>query len=326
MLQTFGEVAENEDHVGLSFRDTARWTVPEELRRSSRTANTPFDTTALLLGDGEVGPVMLFLAVQPGFTPPDAPAHGHASDNFRLSARGVLPMGPESYDEGEFRFQRGWKPYPSDNYAHGPEGGWTVLCFADRRGVKVRHVSQSAPTHSAGDARLAAWLGITGGLTSDDPADMAGASALATTLGDFRKPFQNGSYADADSWPRIDESTHAAGSLLGDLERGPVLVLASTGAGGLASSGFTVETEVFHLVVRGSCTVDGAEQVAGDMLVQRPGFPMGPVVAGPDGAEILALFGDRRGATPARPDTLRGWPTILQTITSELGETLASRA
>jgi hypothetical protein len=325
MLQTFGEVMENGNHVGLSFRATDRWTVPDDLVSSSRTADTPFDSTALLLGDAVMGPVLLFLAVQPGFTPPDAPAHGHASDNFRISLRGILPMGPESYDEGEFRFQRGWKPYPSDNYAHGPEGGWTVLCFADRRGMRVRHVSPDAPTHAAGDAKLAAWLGIRSDLTSDDPADTAGPSALTTTLGEFRKPFLNGSYADSGEWPRIDETTRAAGALLGDVSRGPVMILSTTSAGGRASGGLTVGTEVFHLVVRGSCTIDGVEQLPGDMYVQRAGTPMGPVVAGPEGVDELIVLGDRREAVPVLPNGLHGWPTVIRSLTSDLAETLADR-
>ncbi|MBB5138410.1 hypothetical protein HNP84_008164 [Thermocatellispora tengchongensis] len=326
MLQTFGEVIENGDHVGLSFRATDRWTVPEDLRSSARTADTPFDSTALLLGDAVRGPVLLFLAVQPGFTPPDAPAHGHASDNFRLSLRGVLPMGPESYGEGEFRFQRGWKPYPSDNYAHGPEGGWTVLCFADRRGMRVRHVSPDAPSHSAGDAKLADWLGVKGDLTSDDPADTAGPSALATTLGVFRKPFLNGSYAESDEWPRVDETTRTVGALMGDPECGPVIIVSTTSAGGCASGGLTAGTEVFHLVVRGSCTIGGVDHVAGDMRVQRPGAHMGPIIAGPEGVDELIVLGDRRNAVPSLPETLRGWPTVIESLTFHLAETLSSRS
>jgi hypothetical protein len=321
-LKTFGDVSEYADHVALSFNATERWSVPDELRASARTANTPFDTTALLIGDSMRGPLLLFLAVQPGFRPPDAEAHGHASDNFRISARGMLPMGSEQYREGEFRFQRGWKPYASDNYAHGEDGGWTMLCFGDRRGARVRHVDPDAPAHTQGDAKLAAWLGIDGDLTSDDPEDTAGPSALATSLGEFRKPHLNGSYAEAGEWPRADEATRAMSALMGDRESGPMIILSRTEPGALASGAFTVGTEVFHLVVRGSCAIGGVEQVAGDMRVQRPGVPIEPIAAGPEGVDELIVLGDRRGAIPDLMGDTQGWPTIIGPVGAELAEVL----
>lgn len=321
-LKTFGQVSDHDDHVEFSFLETNRWTVPADLKSSARTANTPFDTTALLLGDETAGPLVLFLSVHPGFNPPDAPAHGHASDNFRMSALGVLPMGPESYGAGEFRFQRGWKPYPSDNYAHGPDGGWTVLCFGDRRGVKTRYVSPKAPTHAAGDAKLAEWLGIKGDLNSDDLADTAGPSALITNVADFKKPFLNGSYSASKEWPQIDPYTNSAGALMGHQEHGPVLILSSTVAGAQAASQFTVDTEVFHFVSRGGCTIGGVEQKAGDMWVQRSGRPMGPIVAGDDGVEELVVLGDRRYAMPASTPALQGWPATLTPLITELSRSL----
>ncbi len=321
-LKTFAKVEEHQDHVTLRFEATDLWTVPDDLISSGRTANTPFDTTALLLGDETKGPLLLFLSVEPGFSPPDSPAHGHASDNFRLSARGVLPMGPEKYGPGEFRFQRGWKPYPSDNYAHGPDGGWSMLCFADRRGVKTRYVSPSAPTHAAGDAKFAAWLGIKGDLESDDPADAPGSSALVTNVGQLRKPFLNGSFAASSDWPAVNEFTNVAGALMGDPSCGPMIVLASTKPGGWAASEFSVDTELFHLVVRGRCSIGGVSQRCGDMWVQRPGSSVGPVIAGPEGVDELIILGDRRGSLPRFVDQAQGWPKEIAPLMGELTETL----
>jgi hypothetical protein len=321
-LKTFAEVEERHDHVTFSFAATDRWVVPEDLISSGRTANTPFDTTALLLGDETKGPLLLFLSVEPGFSPPDSPAHGHASDNFRLSARGVLPMGPEKYGPGEFRFQRGWKPYPSDNYAHGPDGGWSMLCFADRRGVKTRYVSPSAPTHAAGDAKFAAWLGIRGDLTSDDPADAPGPSALVTNVGPLRKPFLSGSFAAAENWPAVGEFSNVGAALMGDPECGPMLILASTKPGGRAASEFSVDTELFHMVVRGECSIGGVGYGCGDVRVQRPGSPVGPIIAGPGGVDEVIILGDRRGSAPRFVDQAEGWPTAIEPLLRELSETL----
>src|SRR5260370_25666960 len=95
------------------------------------------------LGDPERGPVIRMMAMPPGLSTDgedgkSAPPHGHASDNFRIALRGALRMGARSYGSGEFRLQQGWKPYGPDTVAEGPDGGWEMLMFADRRGMRMR--------------------------------------------------------------------------------------------------------------------------------------------------------------------------------------------
>ena len=67
-------------------------------------------------------------------------AHAHASDNWRISVRGTTNMGRDTYEQGQFRFHDGGVPYASDNFAWGPEGGYGIIVFADRRGFAIRPV------------------------------------------------------------------------------------------------------------------------------------------------------------------------------------------
>jgi len=102
------------------------------------------------------------------------------------------------------------------------------------------------------------------------------------------------------------------------------MVLARTRPGAVAAGAFRVDTEVFHMVVRGSASIGGAEQLAGDMRVQRPGSPLDTVVAGPEGVDELIVFGDRRGATPEFLGDTVGWPSVVVALRAELAQELAA--
>jgi len=49
-------------------------------------------------------------------------------------------MGRDTYEQGQFRFHDGGGPYASDNFAWGPDGGYGIIMFADRRGFAIRPV------------------------------------------------------------------------------------------------------------------------------------------------------------------------------------------
>jgi hypothetical protein len=308
MHRALGDFAGGEGYIDLSFREPQRWATMAT--DNSRVAGTAVSGTAVLLGDDDHGPVLLFLALEPNVAPPDAPAHGHASDTWRMSLRGVLPMGPDSYAPGEFRFQQGWKPYASDNYAHGPEGGWTALLFGDRRGMRVRHVHHEGPAITPTDRALAAWLGIEGDLVADDPSVAPGPSSLVTTLDDQRTGARlNGSFADADDWVPFEWGTIAAGAL-GHHESGPLIVLARVRPGARPLSSCTFDTEVFRLVARGSHVLDGRTYETGDMRVQASGTRFGPAAAGREGVDEIVVIADRRAIVPGAVDDA-GWARAL---------------
>jgi hypothetical protein len=322
MLQALGDFTGGDRYVDLSFREPQRWATMST--SSSRVAGTAVASTAVTFGDPRSGPVLLCLALAPGVRPPDAPAHGHASDTWRMSLLGTLPMGPDSYDAGEFRFQQGWKPYASDNYANGPEGGWSALVFGDRRGMRIRHVRHDGPAITPTDRMLAEWLGIHGDLVSEEDAHAPGPSSLATTLDDARTGARiNGSFADADAWRGGDGIRLAAGAM-GDRATGPVVLLTRVDAGRPTLGRCRIASDVVRLSVRGSCAIDGREYVAGDMRAQSGGTPLGNAIAGPDGLDEVIVVADRRHLEPAAVAD-EAWAQALGAVLDDVNVRLAER-
>ncbi len=121
-------------HIDVDFRDTASWNPLEETGR----------ILPIMIGDEEAGPLVVLSCFPPmDEQMPLSFAHAHASDNWRISIRGTTNMGRDAYEEGQFRFHDGGVPYPCDNYAWGPEGGFGIIMFADRRGFAIRPVKES---------------------------------------------------------------------------------------------------------------------------------------------------------------------------------------
>ena len=95
----------------------------------------------MMVGDDQSGPFVVLSYVEPSEEPmPLSFAHAHASDNWRISVRGTTNMGRDTYEQGQFRFHDGGVPYASDNFAWGPDGGYGIIMFADRRGFANRPV------------------------------------------------------------------------------------------------------------------------------------------------------------------------------------------
>ena len=304
-------VAAEGGRIHLSFNRTATWESPFGLAG-----------TFVALGDEQVGPLMFFLALPPGQELEKDPPHAHASDNWRITLKGSMPMGPDTYGTGEFRFQQGWKPYGYDHPAVGPEGGWTALMFADRRGLRMRHVHKATAPSSPQPVEVATaeWTGIVGDVRSDDPAEGSGPSALVTSFGHVRGSHLDGGFSAAGRWPLVADGTRAIAALLGDQERGPVLVLSTTDADRCSSPEFVVDTEVLRLVVDGSCVVGDRWYGAGDFWLQEAGVPSPGVIAGPGGLREVVVFGDRRRAVPSNISD--GWTSALPSLIGELSARL----
>src|SRR5688500_19866052 len=109
MLRALGDFCGGDGYVDLSFREPERWATMSTA--GSRVAGTAVSGTAVTFGDPRAAPVLLCLALAPGVRPPDGPAHGHASDTWRTSLLATLPMGADSYGDGEFLLQQGWEHY-----------------------------------------------------------------------------------------------------------------------------------------------------------------------------------------------------------------------
>jgi hypothetical protein len=309
------------DQFDLSFRRTEDWTAMD------LGAGGPVHATNILIGDDVSGPVLTLWAVEPNQQGPAGGAHSHASDSWRISLRGTVPVGPKSYTEGQFRLQEGWKPYGADNFASGPDGGWLIVTFADRRGMRVRPVKKDEEGAAEANKGLAAWLGVGDcDLVSDDPKHEPGPSALATSLGDAGKAAHlDGSFADADSWRSTGVGNRVSAALLGEREVGSFMLFVATEPGAVSSPSCVFDTDVLRIVAGGSGRVGSAEIETGDVRSQPKGDRCEEVVAGPNGLHEIIVFADRRSVTPIIAKQ-GGWLVGLSDVVAELSGKLLATA
>lgn len=262
----------------LSFRDAEEWADFNEGK-----------DLAILIGDPDCGPLIEATSRSPEPEEPfRAPAHGHPSDNWRITLQGTTNMGRSAYTDGQFRFQDGGVPYAGDNLAWGPDGGFGIIVFADRRGSPIRFVD---PDHEfqAGADEGAQMFADKYGFELRDPCP----GAIRTTIGETSWGRMEGNFSESGQWPEAVPGVRVLTSLCGDVAAGPVLVLLRCEPGKPAHSAGTLQTEVFHSVVGGSCVVEGSIMKLGDAWLTGPG-DQSEVVAGPDGLSQLVVFGDRR--------------------------------
>jgi len=313
-----GACQSTDAYVELSFRKPEVW--PGDVQGML--------TNMLLIGDEESGPVIALTSLAPGVESAPGKSHGHASDNFRISLLGSFVMGREQYDPGAFRFQDGWRVYPSDSCSWGAEGGWEITMMADRRGTRRRQVQGWVPGSPEADAEiafqkyLASTFEFDGDLVDADGSVASGPSALVTTIGRTENSGKlNGSFAESDTWPAVTASTRAVVSIMGDQFRGPVVVLAVTAPGQIAMPACAFDTELLRVVVSGSCCIDGRTYEEGDMRMQLPERPSGIVYAGSEGLQEVLVFGDRR-YLESNLDRDEGWPSNLREIATDLSSKL----
>jgi hypothetical protein len=286
--------------IRLSFSNPREWnyTVVSE--------EDYFYGASVKIGDPVSGATIVFFASPPGVAPPNYPAHGHASDSFRITVRGAAPTGEFDYLPGEFRLQEGWKPYGADNLARGSDGGWQMLMFADRRGAMARPVKADQAPPGGGE-ESARFLGVERGdifPRGDERFCEPGPSGLAATLVRERPKHSwvNGSFDETDSWLSIKGGSKVAAALVGDVVCGPLVLLVSAVQGSSVSFGSTpLGTEVVQLVVSGSGSIDGETLITGDIRITPADVACPTITAGTDGVHGVIVFGDRRAAMTADP-------------------------
>ena len=153
-------------------------------------------------------------------------AHAHASDNWRISVRGTTNMGRDTYEQGQFRFHDGGVPYASDNFAWGPEGGYGIIVFADRRGFAILPVkAEIAERVTPAQEAAGTFLGI------DMQNPCPGAPAIATTMGPTVRSHLDGGFDTSEQWDEIAPGVRMAAGLAGEPTGGPVLVFLNGAAG-----------------------------------------------------------------------------------------------
>jgi hypothetical protein len=187
-------------HVDVSYLDRAGWF--EDMGAT---------ILPIMVGDEGCGPFVVLSYVEPTDTQmPLSFAHAHPSDNWRISVRGTTNMGRDTYEQGQFRFHDGGVPYASDNFAWGPDGGYGIIMFADRRGfaitpVKAEIAERVTPQQEAAGAGL--------GIDMQDPCP--GAPAIATTLGPTARAHLDGGFDATGEWQEVAPGVRLAAGLPG---------------------------------------------------------------------------------------------------------------
>jgi hypothetical protein len=279
-------------HVDLDFTERRGWS--EDMGAT---------VLPILIGDEQCGPFVALSFVEPSDVQmPLSFAHAHASDNWRISVRGTTNMGRDTYEQGQFRFHDGGVPYASDNFAWGPDGGYGIIMFADRRGFAIRPVKDEiarkvVPAQEAAGAFL--------GIDLQDPCP--GAPAIATTMGPTTRAHLDGGFDTSDRWDAIGPGLRMAAALAGEPTGGPVLVLLDAVAGTEVVPVRSIGSETIVAPVGGSIEVGGATLAQGNVRVEEAGGDHPAMVAGPDGAQLVVIFGDRRALSSALAEgTLAG--------------------
>lgn len=272
-------------HVDVDFRDTDGWSdLPDDGK-----------IMPILFGDPDAGPFVVLSCFPPmGEQMPLSFAHSHASDNWRISIRGTTNMGADAYAEGQFRFHDGGVPYASDNFAWGPDGGFGIIMFADRRGfainpVKAELAEKMGPEQQASGELL--------GIDMKDPCP--GAPAISTTWGPTERAHLNEGFESAVDWPEVAPGVRASVGLLGEPDRGPAMLFLDADAGAEVLPTRTLGTEVLLAPVAGSVTIDGDDLETGNVRLDEADAAASAAIAGDNGAQLVAIVADRRGLSAA---------------------------
>lgn len=298
-------------HVDLDFEDRRGWA-----------DNMGATVLPILVGDDVCGPFVALSYVAPSDTQmPLSFAHAHASDNWRISVRGTTNMGRDVYEQGQFRFHHGGVPYASDNFAWGPEGGYGIIVFADRRGFAILPVKAEIAERIGPEQAVAgAFLGI----DMQDPCP--GAPAIATTMGPTVRAHLDGGFDRADEWDEIAPGVRMAAGLAGEPSAGPVVVLLDAAPGAEVLPDRSIGTEAVLAPVSGSVEVGGSTLTQGSVRLEEGDASHPAALAGPAGAQLVVVVADRRRLRSALDDATLAGPLggALSTALADLQGQLAT--
>lgn len=297
-------------HVDVTYTDRSGWT------ESMGATILP-----IMVGDDHCGPFIVLSYVAPSEEQmPLSFAHAHASDNWRISVQGTTNMGRDAYEQGQFRFHDGGVPYASDNFAWGPDGGYGIIMFADRRGFAIRPVkAEIAERVTPEQEASGAFLGI----DMQDPCP--GAPAIATTMGPTARAHLDGGFDRSGEWDEIAPGVRMAAGIAGEPAAGPVLVFVDAAAGCEAVPARSIGSETLVAPVSGSVDAAGVTLARGDVRLEEGDVEHPALVAGRDGAQLVLIFADRRALRSALDDGTMGGALggALSTVVADLQGQLA---
>ena len=292
-------------HVDAAFTDRSGWS-----------QDLGAEILPIMVGDEGCGPFLVLSYVAP--TDEQMPlsfAHAHASDTWRISVRGTTNMGQDTYEQGQFRFHDGGVPYASDNFAWGPEGGFGIIVFADRRGFPIRPVKAEIAERVTPGQEAA---GVALGIDVKDP--LPGAPAIATTMGPTERAHLDGGFDASDRWDEVAPGVRMAVGLAGEPTSGPVIVLLDGAPGATCLPARSIGSDTLVAPVTGTVDAAGTTLGQGDVRIEEPAGTHPELVAGPDGVQLVALFADRRALRTALDEGTVGSPLggALSTVLADL--------
>jgi hypothetical protein len=225
--------------------------------------------------------------------------HSHRSDSFRLALgddpRLSFSFGDRWYRFGDYRVQPANVAYRE---WHADAGCLELVVDADRRGHapiegdlrSSRDVEQIA-TSLEGAGTYA--LQFTHHTHDEDAVSGVGSTLLANPPATGF----SGSVRE-DGWATLADGSKVLGIVIGPRKSGPLLLLWRNAAGAVESPAATYSTEVFRLLLEGTCTVGDASYGPGAWRLTDIDVPQGAIVHGPEGSTALVVFADRRGWMP----------------------------
>ncbi len=275
-------------HVDLDFEERSVW------------AEDALGATVLglLLGDEHCGPFVALSYVAPRDDQmPLSFAHAHASDNWRISVRGTTNMGRDAYAQGQWRFHDGGVPYASDNFAWGPDGGYGIIVFADRRGFAIEPVkAEIAEKIKPQQDMTGQFLGI------DMQSPCPGAPSIATTMGLTERAHRNGGFDEASGWDEVAPGVRLSAGIAGEPDAGPVFVFLDCDPAATAMGPRLIGSETLLAPIAGSITAADVTLRQGAVRIEEADVLQPPLIVGPDGAQLVAVFADRRALRAAIDD------------------------
>ena len=138
----------------------------------------------------------------------------------------------------------------------------------------------------------------------------------------------DGGFDTAEGWDEIAPGIRMAAGIAGEPACGPVLVFLDCAAGCEAVPARSISGETIVAPVSGSVDAAGTTLSEGDVRLEEADVGHPALVAGPDGAQLVAIFADRRALRSALDDgTMAGaLGAALSTVLTELQGQLAASA
>jgi hypothetical protein len=121
-----------------------------------------------------------------------------------------------------------------------------------------------------------------------------GAPAIATTLGRTERAHLDGGFDTSEQWDEIAPGVRMAAGLAGEPSCGPVLVFLDCAPGVEAVPIRSIGSETIVAPVAGSIDAAGTTLAQGDVRLEEGDVEHPALTAGPDGAQLVLLFADRR--------------------------------